>query len=91
MAQELSIKETVLKELNLTDDVLVQWGTNKDGSRADITLADVIEKTISECEKRYNQKSCQWLYDCVGTSESFKRVLVEKFQKAMKMVYGGHS
>lgn len=59
MAQELSIKETVLKELNLTGDVLVQWGTNKGGSRADITLTDVIEKTISECEKRYNQKSCQ--------------------------------
>lgn len=29
-------------------------------------------------------KACEWLYECVGTGEGFKKTLVEKFRKAME-------
>lgn len=38
----------------------------------------------NEQQKIDIDKACEWLYECVGTGEQFKKTLVEKFRKAME-------
>lgn len=44
------------------------------------TFSDCIEIT----RKETIDKACEWLYECVGIGEEFKKTLVGKFRKAME-------
>lgn len=44
------------------------------------TFSDCIEIT----RKGMIDKACEWIYECVGTGEEFKKTLVGKIRKAME-------
>lgn len=40
--------------------------------------------SLASQRKTIIDKACEWLRECVGTGEQFKKTLVEKFRKAME-------
>ena len=61
-------------------------GEYQGGFKGDVWL-DLYSKYIeiaTEQRKVDIKKACEWLYECVGIGEEFKKTLVGKFRKAME-------